>query len=48
MKRYNNTERVISVDLKEIRVPDKKIPLLNAMGIAEVEDLLTHYPYRYD
>lgn len=36
------------MDLKEIRVPDKKIPLLNAMGIAEVEDLLTHYPYRYD
>lgn len=36
------------MDLKEIKVPDKKIPLLNAMGIAKVEDLLTHYPYRYD
>lgn len=36
------------MDLTQLKVTAKKIPLLNAMGIIKVEDLLTHYPYRYE
>lgn len=36
------------MDLKEIKVTDKKLPILRAMGITKVEDLLTHYPHRYE
>lgn len=36
------------MDLKEIKVTPKKKEILNSMGIDSVEDLLTHYPFRYE
>lgn len=36
------------MDLKQLKITDKKILLLQSMGIIKAEDLLTHYPYRYD
>lgn len=36
------------MDLKSIKLSVKKIEILNSMGIESVEDLLLHYPFRYD
>lgn len=36
------------MDLKEIKVTPKKADLLNSMGIMNANDLLHHYPFRYD
>lgn len=35
------------MELKEITTP-KKIEILKTMGIESVEDILTHYPFRYE
>lgn len=37
-----------SMDLKKLKISDKKIALLKQMKIDNVEDLLTHYPFRYE
>lgn len=36
------------MELKQIRISEKKQELLAAMGITCVEDLLTYYPFRYE
>jgi len=36
------------MDLKTIKVTAKKQEILNSMGIDSVEDLLVHYPFRYE
>ena len=36
------------MELKEIKLSPKKIELLNALEIDSVEELLTHYPFRYE
>lgn len=36
------------MDLKQLKISDKKIAVLQTMGIMRAEDLLTHYPYRYE
>lgn len=40
---YNN-----SMNLKILKISDKKISILNQMKIDSAEDLLTHYPFRYE
>lgn len=35
-------------DLRKLKTTDKRIALLESMNIHSLEDLLTHYPYRYD
>lgn len=36
------------MELKALRISDKKIELLHTMGINRAEDLLTYYPFRYE
>lgn len=36
------------MDLKKIRISDKKIEILKQMKIDSVQALLTHYPFRYE
>lgn len=36
------------MNIKELRLSDKKLAILKSMNIYEVEDLLTHYPFRYE
>ncbi len=36
------------MNLKEIKISDKKIEVLQQMKINSVQDLLTHYPFRYE
>lgn len=36
------------MDLKALRISDKKIEVLNYMNIFQAEDLLTYYPFRYE
>lgn len=36
------------MDLKELRISDKKIEVLATLGIHYVQDLLSHYPFRYE
>lgn len=36
------------MELKALKISDKKIALLNSMGIGKAEDLLTYYPFRYE
>ena len=36
------------MELSALRISQKKIDILNTMGIREVEDLLTYYPFRYE
>lgn len=35
-------------DLKGLRISKPRLELLASMGISSVEDLLSHYPYRYE
>lgn len=36
------------MELKALRISDKKIEILNNMNIFQAEDLLTYYPFRYE
>lgn len=36
------------MELKALRISDKKIEILNYMNIHQAEDLLTYYPFRYE
>lgn len=36
------------MELKKLRISDKKIEVLNKMGIKDSMDLLTYYPFRYE
>lgn len=36
------------MELKALRISDKKIEVLNYMNIHQAEDLLTYYPFRYE
>lgn len=36
------------MNLKMLKISDKKISILNQMKIDSAEDLLTHYPFRYE
>ncbi len=36
------------MDLKQLKISDKKLAILNQMRIYSVQDLLGHYPFRYD
>lgn len=36
------------MELKALRISDKKIEVLNYMNIFQAEDLLTYYPFRYE
>lgn len=36
------------MELSEIKVTSKKIDIFHSLDIYEVEDLLTHYPFRYE
>lgn len=36
------------MDLSALRISEKKQAILAGMGIHQIEDLLTHYPFRYD
>jgi len=36
------------MDLKQLRTTEKRYELLNQMNIYSLEDLIQHYPYRYD
>ena len=36
------------MELKKLRISDKKIAILNSMQIEEAQDLLTYYPFRYE
>lgn len=36
------------MELKVLRISDKKIEVLNYMNIHQAEDLLTYYPFRYE
>ena len=36
------------MQLSQLKITPKKIALLNGMDIYEAEDILKHYPFRYD
>ena len=36
------------IPLKQIRISDKRIEVLNKMNIYCLKDLVLHFPYRYD
>ena len=36
------------MDLSVLKISDKKREILHQMKIDNVEDLLAHYPFRYD
>lgn len=36
------------MEVKKLKVSDKKTEVLQAMGIEQVEDFLTYYPFRYE
>ena len=36
------------MELKELRISEKKRALLHTMGIENAMDLLTYYPFRYE
>lgn len=36
------------MDIKELKITDKKIKILESMEIHSAEDLLMHYPFRYE
>ena len=46
---YNETQvRVRMMDLKALRISDKKQQILHSLHIDQAEDLLTYYPFRYE
>ena len=36
------------MELKKLKISDKKIEILQQLHITQVEDLLTYYPFRYE
>ncbi|MEG0525968.1 MAG: ATP-dependent DNA helicase RecG [Longicatena sp.] len=36
------------MELKDLRISDKKIEILHTMNVFQAEDLLTYYPFRYE
>ena len=36
------------MELKKLRITDKKVEVLHTMGLERVQDLLTYYPFRYE
>ena len=36
------------MDVSKLRISEKKQAILASMEIHQAEDLLTHYPFRYD
>ena len=46
---YNNTRKgCVDMELKALRISEKKAEVLHSMQIMRVEDLLTCYPFRYE
>lgn len=36
------------MEVKKLRISDKKVEVLHTMGLERVQDLLTYYPFRYE
>lgn len=45
---YNKDKRSDQMELRALRISEKKSAILNTMGIHCAEDLLTYYPFRYE
>ena len=46
---YNNTRKGCEdMELKALRISEKKAEVLHSMQIMRAEDLLTCYPFRYE
>ena len=46
---YNNTRKgCVDMELKALRISEKKAEVLHSMQIMRAEDLLTCYPFRYE